>query len=150
MKINKILVKQVFTELLDTIPMLTILPLDIETSEEGIAIYSSFEESRNHHGTAFAGSIYTLAVTTGLIATHAILDKNLNDCAVVIGQAEIKYINPIVNNYVAKVNFENLSVYEFVSSYNLNKKAKTSLNVSIYEVDKLCCEFSGVYFAVQK
>lgn len=150
MKINKTLANQVFNGLLDLIPMLTLLPLDLEASQEELAIYTSFEESRNHHGTAFAGSIYTLAVTTGLVATHAILNKNLDEAAVVIGQAEIKYHKPIIKDYVAKMNFENLEKEEFIKSFTTDFKAHTTLNIEIFEADKLCVEFKGEYFAIKK
>lgn len=67
----------------------------LSLSDQQIQVSAPLPQNINIHGTAFAGSIYTIATLTAWSLVYAILRDSGSGADLVLGEAQIKYKAPI-------------------------------------------------------
>ncbi len=109
---------------------------------------AEIKANQNLHGTMFAGSIYSLATLTGWGATYLQLKEAEFDAAIVLSDANIKYLKPLKQAPRAVVDLPrctgDLSVLE------QGQNAKFVVPVTVYDGDLAVAEFEGVYTLLPK
>jgi len=99
----------------------------------------------NRHGTAFAGSLYSLAVLCG----WGLLDLKLAEAKlhkhIVIQESSIRYLHPVEHDLVAECRFDNDAFKHFLRTLNKHGRARLSLDVTISQDNLPAVEFSGRY-----
>ncbi|NVJ68455.1 MAG: YiiD C-terminal domain-containing protein [Gammaproteobacteria bacterium] len=121
----------------------------IELEVNQITIKAPFEQNKNIHNTAFAGSIYTTATLAGWsLVTNFLKDKNL-DGSVVLAKGEIKYLKPINGDIVAHTEFANQSDLEKLQAQFENKgKARINLTINVIEDEIIKAQLNASFAIV--
>lgn len=116
----------------------------LELSEQKITVKAPFSENKNIHNTAFAGSIFTTATIAGWSLVSNYLDINELAGAVVLANAEIRYLKPINGDILASTELPEKDDVEKFHHQLLNKKrSKISLTILIEEDKKVKAKLIG-------
>ena len=132
------------------IPITKALAIDVENlSVDQIIINAKFEENKNIHNTAFAGSIYTIATLAG----WSLITNYLEECnlpgVVVLASADIKYKRPITGDINARCQLPKGNDIEDFKNRLLKKgRAKLKICVSVIEDDQIKAQFEGNFAVV--
>ncbi|WP_144392811.1 YiiD C-terminal domain-containing protein [Pleionea sediminis] len=101
------LAKDYWTQKIHTeIPATKLLNIQIDSLDpDAISVSAPYELNCNGHQTGFAGSIYTLGITTGWTLISNRLKEEGIEATVVAGQADIKYKEPLRGDLIAHTSF---------------------------------------------
>ncbi|MEM0912784.1 MAG: bifunctional GNAT family N-acetyltransferase/thioesterase [Pseudomonadota bacterium] len=109
---------------------------------------ASLNKNINHHGTMFAGSIYSLATLTGWGMIFLQLKQKQLSGEIVLGDASIHYHKPITMKPRAVCNVESINTnFDLIES---RKKCPVSLNVEILDGERSVADFYGKYWVLPK
>lgn len=116
----------------DTIPIskhmgFTILSL----SDQHIQVSAPLPENINIHGTAFAGSIYTIATLTAWSIVYSILHESGSVADLVLGEAQIKYKAPIKTGLNCQTQITATERTIFLQKLEQSGRSRIQINVSI-------------------
>ncbi|MBN2546383.1 MAG: YiiD C-terminal domain-containing protein [Spirochaetes bacterium] len=135
------------------IPITSKMKFKIESYDKNKLVISALlNANKNDKNSAFAGSIYSLAVLTGWgLLKLKLLCENLNaDTA--IHNATIIYHKPVLNNFIAECSLtDNENYDEFLTRLKEKSNAKLSLSIKISEKNDpentVKAELNGEYFS---
>ncbi|MEZ5537110.1 MAG: YiiD C-terminal domain-containing protein [Thiolinea sp.] len=114
----------------DTIPISKHMGFTISSlSGQQIKVTAPLPNNINIHGTAFAGSIYTIATLTAWGLAYSILQDNNIEADLVLGEAHIKYRTPIKNDLLCMANINDENHKAFINK--LNQKARGRLQIIV-------------------
>jgi thioesterase domain-containing protein len=114
------------------IPATRLLGITIDQlSTSDIQVSAPFEVNKNGHQTAFAGSIYTLGITTGWTLISAILQYHQVSAAVVAGKAEIFYRKPILEKLQSRCQLNHAPLTHWQSIWQTERSARQELEIEI-------------------
>ena len=100
----------------------------------------------NHKCTAFGGSLYSLAVLCGWGMVHLKLEEAGLHRHIVIQEANIRYILPVVQEMEAECQLEEKELQRFLATLKKHGRARLSLNVVIrHSNGEPAVEFAGRY-----
>ncbi len=131
------------------IPATRLLKLSITELKEGsIFMQAPLAENINGHGTGFAGSLFTLSITTGWTLLNHLLRKKQIESSVVAGNASIKYMAPAQGDLFssAKLNIDEDSLTLWRQKWKMNKAARQVIKVRIESNQIICAEFEAEFF----
>jgi thioesterase domain-containing protein len=109
---------------------------------------AEFSANQNLHGTMFAGSIYSLATLTGWGATYLQMKEQGVEGAIVLSDANIKYLKPLKHDPKGVVNLKHCS--GDLSCLDNGKKATYTVPVEIYDGGQLVAQFTGQFTLLPK
>ncbi len=122
----------------------------IELTGSEITIKAPLDGNTNVHGTAFAGSLYSVMSVAGwALVAHMCRVQLGNLPTVVLKHGSIKYRRPLADNLIAISILDDKAVDHFVEQYQQHHKASIKVVVAIKSHDKLATEFTGEYVVVQ-
>jgi thioesterase domain-containing protein len=103
----------------------------------------------NDKGTAFGGSLYTLAVLCG----WSLLRLKLNEAGmqqknIVIHEANTRYLLPVSGELHAACTLTGDVLNEFMQPLQKKGRARITLTVAIHQQDRTAVEFTGQYVAL--
>ena len=103
----------------------------------------------NDKGTAFGGSLYTLAVLCG----WSLLRLKLNEAGmqqknIVIHEANTRYLLPVSGELHAACTLNGDVLTEFMQPLQKKGRARITLTVAILQQDRTAVEFTGQYVAL--
>lgn len=75
----------------------------LAADEKGLVLGAPLEPNGNDKGTAFGGSLYSLAVLAGWALLSQWMRSRGIDCEVVIQESEVEYLHPVTADFQAKV-----------------------------------------------
>lgn len=136
------------TYLHSSIPLSRMMEIRVVANEEGSTILTApLASNHNHLGTAFGGSLATLATLAGYCALWTALgNKNAH---VVIRRCQIEYLHPVRENITATCHVPKSGLGEsFPNRFLKHGKSRMSLNVTISENGKDCVRFCGEFVAI--
>lgn len=113
-----------------------------------VELHCPLAPNLNHHGTAFGGSLASLATLAGwVLVSHELAENGLGDAPLVVQRSRVKYRAPIAEDFtvVARVSPDRFDA--FVARYRRAGLAWTAVDVSIIAHGKMSVEFRGVYVA---
>ena len=113
-----------------TIPLSQHMGYSISTlTESSIHVSAPLENNVNIHGTAFAGSIYSIATLTAWALVYHILQTHQPNATLVLGEGQIKYRAPIKGDLQCNADISNDERLEFLSA--LLDKGRSRLIVKV-------------------
>ncbi|MDD4911003.1 MAG: thioesterase domain-containing protein [Sideroxydans sp.] len=99
----------------------------------------------NDKGTAFGGSLYSVAVLCGWSMLHLKLREAGLPHNVVIQEANVRYLLPVEQNIEAECQIDDEAFAQLLISLNKHSRARLPLSVVIKQNDRPAVEFSGRY-----
>lgn len=103
----------------------------------------------NDKGTAFGGSLYTIAVLCGWSLLRLKLNEvGLNKKNIVIQEANTRYLLPVTGELRAACTLTPDASTEFMQRLKIKGRARITLTVTIHQQDKTAVEFTGNYVAL--
>lgn len=130
----------------ETIPLAKAMAVEvIEAEPTLIKIKAPFEQNKNIHNTAFAGSIYTTATLSGWSLLTNFLDENNLKGSVVLASADIQYRKPIHGDIVAMCTLNDEQQKKIKKNLNNSKTIKLPLTLTITDNQKEVVKFIGTF-----
>jgi thioesterase domain-containing protein len=115
---------------------------------EQLVLTAPLEANVNHLGTAFGGSLNTLAVLSG----YGLLWLELKEveCHIVIRESSISYDRPVRGELRATCfRAEAQVLAEFKKTFDEKGKARIALTATIEDAGITCVRFRGVFVALR-
>lgn len=103
--------------------------------------------NHNHAGSAFAGSLYSLASLAGWGILRRLLDDKGIAAELLLGKAEIRYARPVVTDLAATVRIPLSDQVHLIEQLNAGKKVRLRLSVYIPDEIDADATLTGTYFA---
>lgn len=135
--------------LFDQIPILTHMGVRIEEcSLEQIVVSSKLEEHYNYEGTAFGGSLNTVALLPCFLMARKVLkDVGIDPQSLVIQSSEVKFLKPVSGNFKATCRYPDAT--RFISTLKRRGIARIELHsaITLSEAGEELVRFSGRFVA---
>lgn len=120
-----------FHYLKKNIPMAEAMDIRLESdTPEKLILSAPYGQNRNHHGSAFGGSIVTLMILAGWLRVQTILDEHFPHSLAVIARNEVSYRSPIEGDIFARVHPIGQEVLDLFRE-RLEKKGKAVIEVEV-------------------
>lgn len=111
-----------------------------ELSPNGITVCGGGEENVNVHGTAFAGSLYSICT----LALWGLVHARLPDGAtLVLAEGHINYRKPVQGEIVANCDIATDEMDGFLARLQERGKAVLNASVQVPNADGVAAEFEG-------
>lgn len=136
---------QLESEIRQGIPLAAQMAFRInELSPNAIRVVGGGSENINVHGTAFAGSLYTIATLAlwGLI--RARLPENTT---LVLAEANIRYRKPVVGDIFAHCAIDTGDMEGFLQRLQKRGRARIAAKVEIAGEQDVAAEYQGTMYA---
>jgi len=129
------------------IPLSVAMQLQVHSvSPEQLSLYAPLLPNRNLHGTAFAGSLYSLATLAGwsLLTVH-VAERQWSG-SVVLRHADIRYQRPVEGDLTATALFaDGDSVLALAHELERRQRGRIVIPVTIAHDGKLAVSFNGEF-----
>jgi thioesterase domain-containing protein len=103
----------------------------------------------NDKGTAFGGSLYSLAVLCGWSLLHLKLKEAGLPHNVVIQEANVRYLLPVSQDFEASCHIDDKALMQLFASIEKHDRARLPLEVVIKQNERPALEFSGRYVVLK-
>ena len=144
---NHHLLRETEAFLHDQIPLTQAMEVRLESYDaSGLILTAPLAPNHNHLGTAFGGSLATLAILAG----YTLLWLELGDRSshIVIQESQIHYKFPVRGDLRAaapRIGAGTLAAFR--QAYENSGKARLTLPITIISGGQVCVEFSGTFVA---
>ena len=130
------------------IPLARAMGVQVESYDaSGLVLTAPLGPNHNHHGTAFGGSLATLATLAGYTLLWLELDDRGSH--IVIQESQIRYRLPVRGELRAVApRLGKVRLAAFRQAYQATGKARLGLPISIASEGKVCVEFKGTFVAL--
>ena len=131
------------------IPITRAMDVRVEDYDgERLVLVAPLEANVNHLGTAFGGSLNTLAVLSGYGLLW--LEMQNTECHIVIRESSISYDRPVrVEIRATCFRPETQVLAEFKKTFDEKGKARIALTATIDDEGLMCVRFRGVFVALR-
>lgn len=136
------------TKLNNEIPLTRHLGFEYaEATPERVRLQARLTDNINHKGTAFGGSLYTLAVLSAYSLVYLGIQREKVDTNnIVIQNGEMEYLEPVTADFEIVCEHSEPETYRrFFSSLARWKKVRETLEVRILCKGVLCARLTGVF-----
>lgn len=132
----------------EQIPITRTMGVTVEScSEERLVLSAPLEVNHNHLGTAFGGSLASVAVLAGYSMLWVKLGNR--NCHIVIRDSKVRYLHPVQGDIRAVCRMPEPATWSaFMKRFHERGKARIRLKVFIEEDGRSCVEFDGEYVAI--
>ena len=141
-------------QLIDSIPVITGLGVDIvEIDSCHVRLRAPLDKNINYEGTAFGGSLNTVAILSCyLLAHHILKSNNIPFKSLVIQNSNINYYKPVTGDFIALAKIEEQrKIDKFITMIRNKNIARIELNSKIYSshsnLEETKAEFNGRFVA---
>lgn len=136
-------------ELLESIPVVSEMNIEIvEVGPRKIVLKAPLKKNINYEGTAFGGSINTLAILSCYLLTHHIMKVNEVDFkSLVIQNSEINYLNPVDSDFEATAEIDEGSINTFIRMLKRRGTGRLSVESKISVNSDVRAIFNGRFVA---
>ncbi len=102
----------------------------------------------NHHGTAFGGSLFSLAAVCGWGFVLLKMRETSLDGNIVVKQSSVEYLAPVTGDLSVSCGAEPESVEQFIQRYRDTRRARLTVSgVALDEAQKTALRLSSTYTA---
>ena len=99
---------------------------------DGITLSAPLEKNLNHHGTAFGGSLYSIAAVAGWALLEMCSEEAQLAADIVVSNASVSYLAPVTSDYSVRVYSQNpRDVNDAIAQCRKDGKAAVTLLGSI-------------------
>lgn len=132
------------------IPLSAAMQVEVRTAEPGLVeLHAPLAPNVNHRGTAFGGSIATLATLAGWSLLRVRLDGMAPLPHLVIRQSTMDFLAPIPGAFSARTRFPDLADWPaFLERLGTRGKARLDLLVEVFADDILAARMQGQFVAL--
>lgn len=141
-------IKKLETLIHTKIPMTKLMKLQLkEINEEYLQTTAPLDININDKGTAFGGSINSLATISGWCLCNLLFNKSFDEnINILIIKNESSFLAHITKDLTCTVELPNKNEIEvMLNKLQTKGKGSIKLHVKILEDEKLCFSFKGVY-----
>lgn len=133
------------------IPLAAAMQVEVlQASPEFIALSAPLAPNINHRGTAFGGSIATLATLAGWSLLRVRLDDFQPLPHLVIQRSSIDYLRPIEGSFTAQVAYPTeFDWNDFLLRLTDKGKARLPLSIEVHADAQLAARMEGVFVALK-
>ncbi len=110
-----------------------------------LTVHAPLAANRNVHGTAFAGSLFSVCVLTGWGATWLALRERGLAGSIVVADSQIKYRKAVSGDLLCRCTTEPQSLDAAFAGIASSGRASLPLGCTIHAGDKLAVAFEGTY-----
>jgi len=110
-----------------------------------LTVRAPLEANRNVHGTAFAGSLFSVCVLTGWGATWLALRERSLAGPIVVADSQIRYRKAVSGDLVCRCTTDPQSLDAAFAGFATSGRASLVLNCTIDAGDKLAVAFEATY-----
>lgn len=137
--------EQLESEIRQGIPLASHMAFRIsELTPNRIEVVGGGAENINVHGTAFAGSLYTVAT----LALWGLIRARLPEAAtLVLAEGNIRYRKPVVGDIVASCTIDAVEMEQFLQRLNKRGRARLNARVEVAGKQALAAEYLGTMYA---
>ena len=134
------------------IPLTRALAVEIlELEPHSLSLRAPLAPNRNHHQTAFGGSVASLAILAGWGWLHARLAGVASGVRLVIQRHEMEYLLPIDRAFVAICTAPAATAWDrFVRTLAARGRARLELAVEVRVDADIAARFKGEYVAMSQ
>ncbi|HCL29285.1 MAG TPA: thioesterase [Candidatus Latescibacteria bacterium] len=134
----------------DRIPLSRLMGVRVSACDElGVRLYAPLAPNINHRGTVFGGSASAVAMLCGWALVHARIADLPFKTGLVIRRNQMQFDHPIDDDFEAWCQSpDEDSLAEFDAALAAGK-ARLELAVELYDGDRRCATFRGVYVAMR-
>lgn len=127
------------------IPLTLAMQLIVETANKSsVRLRAPLEENRNGHGTAFGGSIASLATLSCWSLIYNVLLDVQTDSQLVIGKATIDYLAPVDDDFTAEANLPtDFSTASIEKQLRRGRRSRITLISTVCVNSTHCATLSG-------
>ena len=133
----------------DRIPITRTMNVRVKLYDgQRLVLTAPLDANINHLGTAFGGSLNTLAVLSG----YGMLWLELQDydCHIVIRDSSISYERPVTGDLIATCDRPDNELIElFKKNYQQKGKAKIAITATIQSHGEVAVRFKGTFVAIR-
>jgi len=142
-------VERVKQKLTGQVPLVAHMGVKLVKYENRVVIVEApLEANINTHGTAFAGSLYSVAAMAGWSLTHlSLMDAGFKP-KVMIARGEVDYKKPVTSDIRARACVDEETLETFVETFREKGKAKLGLRIEIESEGGLAMTLEAVYAAM--
>lgn len=112
----------------------------LELSDTHIKVNGGAAENINVHGTAFAGSLYSICTLAAWGLTFSQIPE---DTALVLAQGNIHYFRPVIGEIIAECDASPEQLETFLKELELRGKARLDLAVMVASDDKIAVKYNA-------
>ena len=136
--------------LYDHIPLARAMAVEVfRATPDEIVLAAPLAPNVNHRGTAFGGSIATLATLAGWSLLRVRLDAHAPLPHLVIQRSSLDYLHPIDGTFTARVAFPADADWPaFLARLNGKGRARLTLQIEVLCGDTLAARMEGVFVAL--
>ncbi len=134
------------------IPLTQAIGIRVEQAAlDKVILFAPLANNINHKHTAFGGSLHAVAT----LACWSLLYVNLqaihhDPAQIVITRSEIDYLHPVDTDFRAECVMPNEIIWNrFIQILRLKGRARLSLSAKIYQQNRLCVDYQGVFAALK-
>jgi thioesterase domain-containing protein len=110
-----------------------------------LTVHAPLDANRNLHGTAFAGSLFSVCVLTGWGAAWLALRERGLKGSIVVADSQIRYRKAVAGDIICRCTTEPHAVDAALAGLSSTGRASLPLQCAIDFGDKLAVAFEGTY-----
>jgi len=117
----------------DSIPLARATEATVgEFDAQGLAMHAPLAPNSNHHGTAFGGSLYVVALAAGWGLTHLLLQEAGIKASLYVRRAEAEYLRPVTGDLNALAERPDDAILKrFINTFNADGRAQLKVKIHI-------------------
>ncbi len=130
------------------IPLAAAMRIEVaELDERSLTLTAPLAANHNHAGSAFAGSLYSLASLAGWAILRELVQRHELAPQLLLGTGNIRYSRPLHAELAAVVSLSATQCETILQRLRSGRSASTELTVFLPDRQSPCAVFSGTYFA---
>jgi thioesterase domain-containing protein len=110
-----------------------------------LTVRAPLDANRNVHGTAFAGSLYSICVLTGWGATWLVWREHGLAGSIVVADSTIQYRKAVAGDLLCRCTLNAETVAAAVQEFRASGRAKLPLSCAVDADDRRAVTFMGTY-----
>lgn len=127
------------------IPLTAAMCVRVVEAAESVVLSAPLDANVNHLGTAFGGSIATLAITAGWCWLKLQLSP---ETQLVIKGCEMEYVSPIQGEFLAVCSGSREEGTDLAKRLARKGKVKIKVHVDVMACGEVACRMRGSYVAI--
>ena|SRR5690625_3069635 len=137
------------TQLHRLIPLTEAMAVEVSAlSAEGLTLSAPLTRNHNHAGSAFAGSLYSLASIAGWAFLYQLAQREELAAELVLADGQIRYRRPLSQDLTAELQISVNEQERFLQSLADGHKARLRISVGLPNLEQAAAQFQGLYVAL--
>ncbi|AXQ31558.1 DUF4442 domain-containing protein [Solimonas sp. K1W22B-7] len=134
-----------------SIPLTAAMDVRVLAQEPGrVEILAPIAANANHHGSAFGGSLSTLAILSGWVLVQQSLDAAGVEAKLMVQRSECDYLEPALADFSAESRLPEAEWPRFLQMLQKRGRARITVNTTIRIGAREVARASGTYAAIKQ